>query len=137
MFTSRSLIPVVFLSLLLTSGCADPENSSSSTSTTTSTDPGTNPESNSEGSSGETKGTIAYTTMSLTNPFFKVIGDAMTEEAAKHGYDTIIVSGDDDVSKQAISHLVAELAHPPEAPTGIGSPALTLIADGDALRIAE
>lgn len=49
----------------------------------------------------EMKGTIAYTTMSLTNPFFKVIGDAMTEEAAANGFDTIIVSGDDDVAKQA------------------------------------
>ena len=48
----------------------------------------------------KTKGTIAYTTMSLTNPFFKVIGDAMTDEAAKHGYDVVVVSGDDDVSKQ-------------------------------------
>ena len=50
--------------------------------------------------SGSSKGTIGYTTMSLTNPFFKVIGDAMTEEAAKHGYDVVVVSGDDDVSKQ-------------------------------------
>lgn len=38
--------------------------------------------------------------MSLTNPFFKVIGDAMTDEAAKHGYEVVVVSGDDDVSKQ-------------------------------------
>lgn len=47
------------------------------------------------------KGTIGYTTMSLTNPFFKVIGDAMTAEAREHGYDVVVVSGDDDVSKQA------------------------------------
>lgn len=46
------------------------------------------------------KGTIGYTTMSLTNPFFKVIGDAMADEAAEHGYDVVVVSGDDDVSKQ-------------------------------------
>lgn len=49
----------------------------------------------------DVKGTIAYTTMSLTNPFFKVVGDAMTEEAAANGFDTIVVSGDDDVAKQA------------------------------------
>ena len=49
----------------------------------------------------ESKGTIGYTTMSLTNPFFKVIGDAMTEEAAKHGYEVIVVSGDDDANKQS------------------------------------
>ena len=38
------------------------------------------------------KGTIGYTTMSLTNPFFKVIGDAMTAEAREHGYDVMVVS---------------------------------------------
>lgn len=69
-----------------------------------------NSESDSNGSSnangvteptGESRGTIGYTTMSLTNPFFKVVGDAMTEEAAKHGYEMIVVSGDDDANKQS------------------------------------
>lgn len=47
------------------------------------------------------RGTIGYSTMSLTNPFFKVIADSMTEEAAKHGYEVVVVSGDDDVNKQS------------------------------------
>lgn len=50
---------------------------------------------------GEVRGQIGYTTMSLTNPFFKVVGDAMTEAGASHGYEVLVVSGDDDVSKQA------------------------------------
>ena len=78
--------------LMLISGCT---NSGSTPSESNSATPGATP------TGSEVKGTIAYTTMSLTNPFFKVIGDAMTEEAAANGFDTIIVSGDDDVAKQA------------------------------------
>lgn len=59
------------------------------------------PEADSDAVEPGSRGTIGYTTMSLTNPFFKVIGDAMTEEARQHGYDVLVVSGDDDVSKQA------------------------------------
>ena len=33
----------------------------------------------------KTKGVIAYTPLTLSNPFFKVIGDHITEEAAKNG----------------------------------------------------
>jgi len=36
----------------------------------------------------------------MNNPFFKVIADTMTEEAAKHGYNVIAVSGDNNVAKQ-------------------------------------
>src|SRR5205823_9375415 len=36
----------------------------------------------------------------MTNPFFKVIGDNITEEARKHGYDVKVVSGDFDIAKQ-------------------------------------
>jgi ribose transport system substrate-binding protein len=59
------------------------------------------PTSNSESAPETTKGVIGYTTMSLTNPFFKTVADAMTEEAAKHGYEVVVVSGDDDVVKQS------------------------------------
>ena len=51
-------------------------------------------------SSGEKRGTIGLSVLSLNNPFFKVIGDHMTAEAAKHGYDVIVVSGDQDPNKQ-------------------------------------
>ncbi|HEX4591412.1 MAG TPA: substrate-binding domain-containing protein [Gemmataceae bacterium] len=43
---------------------------------------------------------IALSVLTLTNPFFKVIGDRMTDEAAKHGYEVMVVSGDFDVAKQ-------------------------------------
>jgi ribose transport system substrate-binding protein len=46
------------------------------------------------------KGTIGLSVLTLTNPFFKVIGDNFTAEAAKHGYKVIVVSGDFDVAKQ-------------------------------------
>ena len=47
------------------------------------------------------KGTIGVTLLTLQNPFFKVIGDSITAEAAKHGYDTIVLSADTDVARQA------------------------------------
>jgi ribose transport system substrate-binding protein len=46
------------------------------------------------------RGTIAVSVLTLSNPFFKVIGDTITEEANKHGYDVIVVSGDFDVARQ-------------------------------------
>jgi ribose transport system substrate-binding protein len=48
----------------------------------------------------KTSGTIALSVLTLTNPFFKEIGDSMTAEAAKHGYDVLVVSGDFDPAKQ-------------------------------------
>lgn len=46
------------------------------------------------------RGTIGVSVLTLTNPFFKVIADSITTEAAKHGYEVIAVSGDFDVAKQ-------------------------------------
>jgi ribose transport system substrate-binding protein len=46
------------------------------------------------------KGTIGVSVLTLTNPFFKVIRDSLTEEASAHGYDVLVVSGDFDVAKQ-------------------------------------
>jgi ribose transport system substrate-binding protein len=43
---------------------------------------------------------IALSVLTLTNPFFKVIGDSMADEAAKHGYTVLVVSSDFDVAKQ-------------------------------------
>ncbi len=45
-------------------------------------------------------GTIGLSVLTLTNPFFKVIADSMAEEAAKHGYDVIVTSGERDVARQ-------------------------------------
>jgi ribose transport system substrate-binding protein len=46
------------------------------------------------------KRTIGVSVLTLTNPFFKVIADSMTQEAAKHGYEVIVTSGEFDVAKQ-------------------------------------
>src|SRR6185436_18338892 len=47
------------------------------------------------------KGTIGVSLLTLDNPFFKVIGDNITAEGKKRGYETIVVSGDKDVAKQS------------------------------------
>lgn len=52
---------------------------------------------NAEGS----KGVIGVSVLTTENPFFVVIGDAITRAAAKHGYSTIVLSGDKDVAKQS------------------------------------
>ena len=48
----------------------------------------------------EERGLIAATCLTLTNPFFKTIQEAMEDEAAKHGYEVVFLSGDYDVAKQ-------------------------------------
>jgi ribose transport system substrate-binding protein len=56
----------------------------------------------SEGNQGdESKGTIGISVLTLGNPFFNVIAEGVKEEAAKHGYDVVVVDGDRDVQKQA------------------------------------
>ena len=49
----------------------------------------------------KSKGTIGVSLLTLKNPFFKVIGDNITAEAAKQGYKTIVLSADEDVAKQS------------------------------------
>jgi ribose transport system substrate-binding protein len=46
------------------------------------------------------RGTIGVSLLTLDNPFFKVIGDTITAEAAKHGYETVVVSGEKDPVRQ-------------------------------------
>jgi len=48
-----------------------------------------------------TKGTIGVSLLTLQNPFFKVIGDSITAEAQKSGYETIVLSADQDVGRQS------------------------------------
>jgi ribose transport system substrate-binding protein len=59
------------------------------------------PEAAGDSPKAASKGTIAVSLLTLDNPFFKVIGDNVTAEAKKHGYDTIVLSGDKDVARQA------------------------------------
>ena len=48
----------------------------------------------------QSKGTIALSVLTLTNPFFLEIADSMKAEAAKHGYEILVTSGEFDVAKQ-------------------------------------
>jgi ribose transport system substrate-binding protein len=43
---------------------------------------------------------IAVSLLTLTNPFFKEMGDTMQAEGAKRGYEVLITSGDMDPAKQ-------------------------------------
>jgi ribose transport system substrate-binding protein len=52
-------------------------------------------------SGAEKKGIIAYSPLTLSNPFFKVIGDHIKSEAEKNGYETLMVDPDMDVKKQS------------------------------------
>ena len=47
------------------------------------------------------KGTIGVSVLTLGNPFFSVIAENIKSEAAKHGYDVIVVDGNRNVQKQA------------------------------------
>jgi ribose transport system substrate-binding protein len=49
----------------------------------------------------KSRGTIGVSLLTLDNPFFKVIGDNITAEGKRNGYDTIILSADKDVAKQS------------------------------------
>tara|TARA_R110002096_G_scaffold16106_20_gene55091 strand:- start:12405 stop:13358 length:954 start_codon:yes stop_codon:yes gene_type:complete len=48
----------------------------------------------------EMKGKIGVTCMDLTNPFFKLIANVMTEEAAKYGYEVVALDGANEPGKQ-------------------------------------
>lgn len=47
------------------------------------------------------RGTIGVSLLTLDNPFFKVIGDHITEEGKKSGYEAVVLSADKDVAKQS------------------------------------
>ena len=47
-----------------------------------------------------TKGTVGVSVLTLTNPFFRVIGDNITAELKKSGYETIVVAGEKDIAAQ-------------------------------------
>ncbi|HET6572793.1 MAG TPA: substrate-binding domain-containing protein [Fimbriiglobus sp.] len=43
---------------------------------------------------------IGVSLLTLTNPFFIEIADGLRDEAAKHGYEVIVVSGDSEATRQ-------------------------------------
>ncbi len=59
------------------------------------------PESTAPAPAVKSQGLIGVSLLTLDNPFFKVIGDHITSEGLKHGYSTLVVSGDKDVAKQS------------------------------------
>ncbi len=75
------LLPTVAFTILLLLGCSQ-----------RSPEPSAGP--------ADSKKVIALSVLTLNNPFFKVIGDSMAAEAAKHGYEVMVVSGDFDVARQ-------------------------------------
>jgi ribose transport system substrate-binding protein len=46
------------------------------------------------------KGTVGVSVLTLGNPFFRVIGDHLTAELKKAGYDAVVVSGEFDPARQ-------------------------------------
>ena len=54
-----------------------------------------------KGEPAKEKGMIAYSPLTLSNPFFKVIGDHIKAEAEKNGYTVRMVDPDMDVKKQS------------------------------------
>ena len=50
--------------------------------------------------SSKPKPLIGVSLLTLTNPFFKEIGDTLQAEGAKHGYEVVVTSGDQDPAKQ-------------------------------------
>jgi len=74
---------------MISSGCGD-EDSKSEPDSNAKTPPAV-----------QSKGTIGFSALTLTNPFFKVIADQMQKEAEKHGYELIVLSAERDVKKQA------------------------------------
>ena len=54
-----------------------------------------------QGKPNESKGVIAYSPLTLSNPFFKVIGDHIKAEAERNGYTVRIVDPNMDVKKQS------------------------------------
>jgi ribose transport system substrate-binding protein len=71
----RSRLPLVALGLLLAAGCGT-------------------------GEARPDKRTIGLSVLTLTNPFFKEIADTMSAEAATHGYEVLVVSGEFDPARQ-------------------------------------
>ena len=83
-FMKPTLLALLVSTLALLTGCGEKP----ATTTT------------SQHTAAKAQGTIGVSLLTLDNPFFKVIGDNITAQGRKHGYEAIVVSGDKDVAKQ-------------------------------------
>lgn len=113
-FLASSLVPAA-CALLVSCGGKDRDSASGS------------PDTGSDaGSETDNSKVIGYSMLSSANPFFQVIARSMTEEAAKHGYAVVTVSGDLDLEKQRqqvddfIARKVAAIVLNPCDSKGIG-----------------
>lgn len=86
----RWMLSLAILAVVL-GGCSPKETKTEATAP---------PAEGSKPSQSGAKKTIGLSVLTMTNPFFKVIADSVTEEAKKSGYETIVVSGEFDVAKQ-------------------------------------
>lgn len=85
--------------LLVCFGCGNESNHSGKTSNQSS--PSAPSSSNGSVPDSPVKGVIAYTPQTLSNPFFSVISENIRDEAAKNGYEVLMVDPDYDVKKQS------------------------------------
>jgi ribose transport system substrate-binding protein len=81
-------------------GASDSSPSPSSHGNSGITVTGTTTAASSDSVATASKGTIGFSALTLTNPFFNVIAENMKSEAEKHGYELLVVSGERDVKKQ-------------------------------------
>lgn len=79
---SRPLLLALACAALSLAGCSKPSENPASTP------------------ASKGRGTIGVSLLTLDNPFFKVIGDNISAEGTRRGYDAVVVSGDKDVAKQ-------------------------------------
>lgn len=84
-FCRAAIASLAFLSF----GCGDNSTNTSSSATTSS-----------QTTSNANQRTIGVSLLTLGNPFFRDMGDAMTAEAAKHNMTVQLVSADTDKAKQ-------------------------------------
>jgi ribose transport system substrate-binding protein len=88
----RPLLLCLALAAALLAGCNNNDSGSSGASSGGASAPKPPP--------AEKRGTIGVSLLTLDNPFFKVIGDTITAEGKKNGYETIVVSADKNIAKQ-------------------------------------
>jgi len=92
--TRRVLTLSAVLASMLLAGCGGGNSDSSSTSSS-------GPAVSQTPAPPASKGKIGLSVLTLTNPFFKVIADKMTEAGKEAGYEVVVVSGEFDSATQA------------------------------------
>jgi len=63
--------------------------------------PGASADNQEQRTPAQSQRTIGVSLLTLENPFFKVIGDNITESARQQGFETIVLSADKDAAKQS------------------------------------